>query len=86
METFGFTEQEARIFVHLDEAERLLEELTREEGSEGTPSALLGNVIWRETHTRELFAGLYRRLGIRVLRRRYPEGWGAPRPKEDDQG
>lgn len=85
MERFGFTEQEARVFTHLNEAQRLLERLTMvEDVSEPNEGSMLGNVIWTETHTHEAFNALYRRLGIRVLRRRYPEGWGAPRSRGDE--
>ena len=88
MERFGFTEHEARIFVHLNEAERLLEQsTTSEDASELDEGAMLGDIIWTETHTHEAFNSLYRRLGIRVLRRRYPQGWGgARRREEEDQG
>jgi hypothetical protein len=87
MERFGFTEQEARIFVHLNEAERLLDQLTIGETSESDEGSVLGDIIWSETHIHEAFNSLYRRLGVRVLRRRYPEGWGGPRnPEDGDKG
>ena len=83
MERFGFTEHEARVFIHLNEAERLLEQLTTEDAPESNEGAMLGDIIWTETHTHEAFNALYRRLGMRVLRRRYPEGWDGPRMPED---
>ena len=81
MGKFGYTEKEARVAIHLEDAERLLVELTREDDS----MTELGNIIWRETHTREHFRALHRQLGIFVLRRDYPEGWGYVSPENDDQ-
>lgn len=84
MERFGFTEQEARVFVHLNEAEKLLDQLTMgEDVSESDEGSILGHIVWTETHTFEAFNSLYRRLAVRVLRRRYPEGWGAYRRSAD---
>jgi len=87
MERFGFTEQEARVYVHLNEAERLLDRLTMgEDVSEADEGSVLGHIVWSETHTFEAFNALYRRLGLRVLRRRYPEGWGSfKRSADEDQ-
>jgi len=82
MDKFGLTEKEARVFVLLNEAETLLAELM----SENNPGSDIGNIVWRETHIIEMFRGLYRQLGIFVLRRNYPEGWGhLPPPQDDDQ-
>ncbi len=81
MGKFGYTEKEARVAIHLEDAERLLVELTREDDS----MTYLGNIIWRETHTREHFRALHRQLGIFVLHRDYPEGWGYVSPENDDQ-
>lgn len=81
MDNFGYTEQEARIAIYLDEAERLLDEL-REEND---PGAKLANVIWRETHTHEHFNALHRVLAMRVLRRNYPKGWGYSPPRDDEE-
>lgn len=72
MSKFGYAEREARVAIYLEEAERLLTELTEEDDSVSD----LGNIIWKETHTREHFRALHRQLGVFVLRRDYPEGWG----------
>lgn len=81
MSKFGYTEKEARIAILLEEAEKLLRELTRE----NDPGSTLGDIIWRETHTQEHFNALHRQLGIRVLRRDYPEGWGYTPPKDENE-
>lgn len=80
MKRYGFTEQEARIAVHLEEAENLLTALERER----YPGTKLGYLVWTETHVREHFRALHRRLGLQVLRRDYPEGWGYVPPQDDD--
>lgn len=88
MDRFGFTEREARIFVYLQEAEKLLLELTREgsiESSPGSPMPRLGSIIWTETHMHEHFSALRRELGMSVLRRRYPKGWGYVASEDEDQ-
>lgn len=79
MDKFGLTEKEARVFIHLEEAEKLFDELR----DEVDPVANLGRIIWAETHTHEHFNALYRRLGMLVLRRNYPEGWGHVPPEND---
>ena len=84
MDEFGFTEQEARISIHLEEAERLLEELMREETPDSGAS-LLARIVWRETHINEYFRALHRELAMRVLRRNYPKGWGYVHPAEEEQ-
>ncbi len=84
MDEFGFTEPEARISIHLEKAEKLLEELTREGVSESGAS-LLGHIVWRETHISEYFRALHRELAMRVLRRNYPKGWGYVPPESEDQ-
>ena len=81
MEKFGLTEKEARILVHLEEAEKLFDELR----DEVDPVASLGRIIWAETHTHEDFNSLYRRLGMLVLRRNYPDGCGYVPPKNEEQ-
>lgn len=80
MRRFGYTEREARVAIYLREAEDLLTELERET----FPGPNIGHLVWRETHVREHFSALRRLLGIRVLRRDYPEGWGQL-PGRDDQ-
>ena len=82
MEKYGFTDQEARIYLLLSEARRLFVDLTEED----SPEASLGNIIWRETHTYEHFRALFRELAIRVLTRNYPEGWGYVAPEQEEQG
>jgi hypothetical protein len=84
MDEFGLTEQEARVSIHLEEAEKLLEELMREGASE-SGTDLLALIIWRETHVAEHFRALHRELAMRVLRRNYPEGWGYVPPEDEDQ-
>ncbi len=84
MDEFGLTEQEARISVHLEIAEDLLTELRRE-GVADSGAAMLGDMVWRETHIREHFRALHKELAMRVLRRNYPKGWGYAPPKDDDQ-
>jgi len=79
MRKFGYTEKEARISVLLDEAEDLFAELIQ-----GDPGSDLGKIVWTETHVRERFNDLHRRLALRVLRRDYPEGWGHM-PSEDEE-
>ena len=83
MNEFGFTEQEARASLYLERAEELIEDLGRE-GLPESGAALLGRMIWRETHIREHFRALHRELAMRVLRRNYPEGWGYVPPENDD--
>ena len=80
MERFGYTEKEARAAAHLDDAERLFDELRREY----EPEPDLAAIIWAQTHTHEHFNALRRRLGVGVLRRDYPEGWGRLDPLEDE--
>ena len=86
MEKFGFTEQDARVSIYLDEAEDLLTKLEREDQREHS----MGHLLWRETHVREHFRALARHLAIRVLRRDYPDGWGykpfGDDEEEDDKG
>lgn len=81
MEKFGFTEQEARAFIYLAEARDLFAELTEEADS----TASLQNIVWRDTHTFEHFRALFRSLGMRVLQRKYPEGWGNTSNDEDEE-
>jgi len=80
MEKFGNTDQEARVSIYLDEAEKFLTELERQD----QPRKSVGHIVWRETHVREHFNALRRQLALRVLRRDYPEGWGYSRPKDDE--
>jgi hypothetical protein len=86
---YGFEEDEAEAFWHLQQAGKrmnamwrsdLREEMARYEGrddEEGQKHAVLlhGAARW---HSRALhhFAALRRELGVRVLRRDYPDGWG----------
>ena len=89
IDRFGFTEREALIFVYLQEAERLLLELTRERSiatSPGSPMPRLGSIIWKETHMHEHFSALRRELALSVLSRDYPEGWGYIAPEQSDEG
>lgn len=86
MSKFGFTEKEARVAIHLEEAEKLLRELTREDNSmSGSSMPKLGSIVWIETHTREHFRALRRQLGVFVLRRDYPEGWGYTPVKDENE-
>jgi hypothetical protein len=85
MDEFGLTEQEARISIHLEIAEDLLEELMRE-GAAESGAAMLGNIVWRETHISEYFRALHRELAMRVLHRDYPTGWKRVRPQDEDEG
>jgi hypothetical protein len=88
IDRYGFTEQEARIFVYLEEAEKLLLELTRErsiETSSGSPMPRLGSIIWKETHMHEHFSALRRELALSVLSRDYPQGWGYIAPEQNDE-
>ncbi len=81
MDRLGYTEQEARVAIHLEEAETLLRELTKESNIRSE----LGRIIWAETHTREHFRSLHRELAMLVLRRDYPNGWGYVPPRDDDE-
>lgn len=81
---FGFTEKEARISLYLEKAEELFDELTIEAQDEDEPADLLARLIWVETHTHEYFSALHRKLGIRVLHRDYPNGWGYAPPRNED--
>lgn len=72
MSNFGYTEREARVAIHLEEAEKLLDELM----VEIDPRPALGRIVWTETHTHEQFSALRRRLAMLVIRRDYPDGWG----------
>lgn len=80
MDKFGFTEEEARIAIHLDKAEELLDKLMEDD-----PGHSLASIIWRETHTHEHFSALHRQLGLRVLRRDYPKGWGYVPPRDGEE-
>jgi len=84
MDEFGLTEREARISLHLAEAEELLESLMRESVEE-SGTDLLALIVWRETHIAEHFRALHRELAMRVLRRRYPKGWGYIPPEDEDR-
>jgi primosomal protein N'' len=81
MDQFGYTEQEARVSIYLDEAEKLLTELERQD----QPGKSVGHIVWREMHVREHFNALRRQLALRVLRRDYPEGWGYRRSKDEEE-
>lgn len=81
MEKFGFTDKEARAFVHLVEARDLFAELAEVTDS----TTRLQNVVWRDTHTFEHFRALFRTLAIRVLEREYPDGWGAALDDENGE-
>lgn len=81
---FGFTEKEARISLYLEKAEELFDQLSREYEDEDDPGDLLARLIWAETHTHEYFSALHRKLGIRVLSRHYPKGWGYVPPESED--
>jgi hypothetical protein len=80
MDKFGYTEREARVAMHLDRAEALLTELARE----NNPGSDLGHIIWKETHIREHIRALRRELGMFVLYRDYPQGWGYIPPKDNE--
>jgi hypothetical protein len=86
MERFGFTEQEARIFIYLREAEDLFDKITREDLPESQAGSLVAHFIWTETHTHEHFNALRRHLAQRVLSRHYPKGWGYVPPEEAEEG
>jgi hypothetical protein len=85
MDDFGYTEQEARIAIHLDKAEELLDQLMRGNDTESGSASLLGHIVWTETHTHEHFNALRRRLGMRVLGRNYPKGWGHVPPENNEE-
>jgi hypothetical protein len=84
MNEFGLTEKEARISIHLEKAEDLLDELMRQDVPD-SGADLLASIVWRETHIRELFRTLHRELAMRVLRRNYPKGWGHVPPEDVEQ-
>jgi hypothetical protein len=86
MDNFGYTEQEARISIHLARAEELLDELMRESISGDNGRSLLAHILWTETHVHEHFNALRRYLALRVLRRNYPKGWGYVPPADEEQG
>jgi hypothetical protein len=75
VETHGTTKQEARIIYHLDSARELINDLEPPEGWS------IRNRVSVELNLR----ALYRLIGIRVLERNYPEGWGFIPQYEDEQ-
>ena len=86
MVRYGFTEKEARIYLHLDEAERLLDDLVHQDRKERSSGSQIGAIIWRDTHVHEAFSTLHRRLAMRVLKRLYPKGYGYVPPEgEEDE-
>ena len=85
MNNYGFTEQEARIFILLDKAEDLLDELMRARYPDEDGGGLLAHIVWTETHTHEHFNALRRHLGLSILRRNYPKGWGYIPPEDENE-
>jgi hypothetical protein len=94
--TRGFEQDEAIAYWHLRQAAKLMtelkgadlkESLSREE-RETIPdveaSLLMSmEVAKNQVFIRQHFSALYRELGIRVLRRSFPEGWGGEPVAED---
>ncbi len=84
MRRYGYNEREAQAAYHLHRAWDLFEEMDEEAVDEGAShgSALqeevykFGMRVFRDMHFGTHFAELNRWLGMRVLRRDYPEGWG----------
>lgn len=100
MRRFGFSEKEALAAHHLDKAWALCEEIHKEafaEKSDATQPNLeeaarelwegIHREIYGHVHIHAHFRELYRFLGMKVLERHYPEGWGRePQDEEEDQG
>jgi hypothetical protein len=96
---FGLQEEEAIAFWHLRQASSLMLEMRRvdvlkemdeeeEERGELESGSQLAELILDisvgESRVFQHFSALYRELGARVLRRSYPEGWGAGPIRQDD--
>jgi hypothetical protein len=97
--THGFEEREAVAFWHLRQAGKLmndmrhadvLEEIDRQErrGDQEAVEPVLGLIhdisVWHSRVSQHLTA-LYRELGVRVLRRAYPDGWGRVHKAGDEE-
>jgi hypothetical protein len=98
---FGFEQDEAVACWHLRQAAKLMrsmwqagirEEMEQEEhGGEAEAPGHLARLIqelslW-DTRVHQHFSALYRALGVRVLRRTFPEGWGRELlPEEEEEG
>ena len=98
---FGFEQEEAVACWHLRRAAKLMrgmwqagiqEEMAQEEHrSEAEAPGQLARLIqelslW-DTRVHQHFSALYRALGVRVLRRTFPEGWGRELvPEEEEEG
>jgi hypothetical protein len=78
---YGFDAKEARASYHLREAGKLFEELHAEYVEElhaEYDSPWVAATLGFRVH----FAALSQELGMRVLRRNYPDGWGRPQSQE----
>lgn len=98
---YGFEEKEARAFWHLRQAREAFNELSEEDVShqinnkypEGTTNSAEAYAFASETLAKQKveigqhFSHLSRWLGLRVLHRDYPQGWGysAPSKEEEDE-
>ena len=102
MQNFGFSEKEAVVFWHIQQAQNLLSELRQadinkemdrqdemgeERSAEDSIYDLITDVAIDESRVWSHFSAIRRELAIRVLQRNYPQGWGsAPGPAEESPG
>jgi hypothetical protein len=94
---FGFEEREAGAAWHLRRAAELIAELRkadveerlRREEKETFPPEEAYPLVSREMagaqSIRQHFSALYRELGVRVLRRTFPDGWGGDTTPTDEE-
>ncbi len=81
MRRFGYEEKEAEAHYHLQKARDLFDEIfVRDEQSN------FAALLLHEMDAGVVFKGLGRKLAMRVLRRKYPEGWGHVAPRDDEEG
>lgn len=73
MNRYGVEEPEARILYHLAEAEDLFDSLYEPE-----PGRRASTAIFKGIYIQPHFYALRKQLGMRVLGKDYPEGWGRP--------
>ncbi len=99
MPRYGYTQKEAQAAYHLDRAWDFFEELHEElpagdpdnpppdlEGSARRVWESIHHEIYGHTSIHIHFRELRRFLGMRVLLRDYPEGWGEQSTAEEGEG
>ena len=95
---FGFEQDEAVAYWHLRQAAELIFALKevdiakdlRQEERDTIPYAEASALVSSEVAAiqagiQQHFTALYRELGVRVLRRNFPEGWGGDPIADEDE-